>query len=73
MDKVIYIDGEVIIGYSDDIVKDLLEKENDEDEFTLELIAELDKLDSELVYIYYHPMGAYTCYKLEQGKELFVI
>lgn len=72
-DTVIYINGDVIIGYSDDIIADIINNNWDEDELTIDLLNELNKLDRELVYIYYHPMGAYTCYKLEMGKELFVV
>lgn len=73
MRDVIYIDGETIIGYSDDILMDMVYNGWDEDELLTELAQELSKLDRELVYITYHPMGAYTCRKLEIGKELFVV
>lgn len=73
MRDVIYIDGDTIIGYSDDILMDMVNNGWDEDELLTELAQELSKLDRELVYITYHPMGAYTCCKLEIGKELFVV
>lgn len=72
MRDVIYIDGEIIIGYSDDIARDIF-NDNIDDDLCNELANKLDELDSELVYITYHPSGAYTCRKLEIGKELFVV
>lgn len=74
METVIY-DDETIIGYSNDIVRDLIANGiDDSEEYELErdLIAKLNELDRELVLINYHPMGAYTCYKLEP-KEMFVV
>lgn len=70
---VIYLDGETIIGYSEDIATDIIVENWDEDELIKDLLNELNKLDHELVYISYDPMGAYSCYKLEIGKELFVV
>ena len=72
--EVIY-DDETIIGYSDDIVYDFTVNLNseDSDELVNELVKRLSELDHELVYIWYHPMGAYTCIKLELKEELFVV
>ena len=71
--NVIY-DDDLIIGYSDDIVTDIINNfDGDDDDLILELVDKLEELDRELVYISYHPMGAYTCYKLDLGKELFVV
>lgn len=71
--NILCYDGEIIIGYSDDIANDIITGNWDESELEINLLNELEKLDHELVYISYHPMGAYSCYKLEIGKELFVV
>lgn len=74
MNDIIYMNGDVIIGYSDDIVIDFYNNSPTEDDrLVLSLIEELEKLDSELVYIHYHPQGSYTCFKLNIGKELFTV
>lgn len=72
--EVIY-DEEITIGYSDDIVYDFTVNSNteDNDELVTELIKALKELDHELVYISYHPMGAFTCCKLEPKEKLFVV
>lgn len=70
--NIIY-DDETTIGYSDDIVEDFETYDDGSDELVTELIKALKELDHELVYISYHPMGAFTCYKLEPKEELFVV
>ena len=72
--EIIYdADYDTTIGYSDDIVEDFLTNGDGDDELVAELINELKKLDHELVYITYHPMGAFTCYRLEPKETLFVV
>ena len=69
--KVIY-DDEEIIGYSEDIVSDFLENGDNDDELINDLINRLNELDHELVYIDYHPMGAYSVYRLNK-ERLFIV
>lgn len=71
--KKLFYDDENIIGYSDEIIKDIKENmkdmdENDKEVFN-ELIEELERYDYELVVCYYHPMGAYHVSKLKEEES----
>ena len=67
MQKFFY-DDEDIVGYSDEIADDIRKwiENYPEDDNTLnyELLDQLRQFDYDLVHCVYHPMGAWTVYKL---------
>ena len=64
----VFYDDESIVGYSEDIIKDVMTiyDVNDEDELemTATLVYSLAKYDNELVICRYHPMGAWCIKRL---------
>lgn len=73
MYRKVFYDDEDIIGYSDDIIEDIIENtpadELAENEVLQELIEQLKKFDWDLVVCHYHPMGAYFVRRLVEEND----